>query len=311
MSELEQSVVATLAWFELSRQPLTAFECWHYLWKEEGEFAATPNDVEQALRSLAGQGAAEAEGGFWRIKGSDLSVAERQRRARFAVAKRLSAQRGARFIAKLPFIRFVGLVNTVAYEAAAPDSDIDLFIVVADGHLWFTRALTTALVHLMGWRRHGDKVQDRLCLSFLVTERAAGLEPLRLRDDPYLTYWVAGVLPLQGAQAYQGFVEANAWAADRLPNRFKLMSACVAGTDGDVWAKRSAEEVFGGRLGALLERMSKMLQVRRHRHHTASRLWQGGTAVVVTDDVMKFHETDQREILANSFRKRLSELMVL
>lgn len=309
MSGLEQSVVSTLAWFELSQQPLTAFECWHYLWKEQREFTATPNDVEQTLHRLAGQGAVEAEGGFWRLKGSGAFVAERQRRARFAVSKRLLAQRGARLLIKLPFVRFVGLVNTVAYESAVQDSDIDLFIVVTPGHLWFTRALATAFIHLMGWRRHGKMVRDRLCLSFLVTERAAGLEPLRLQDDPYLTYWVAGVLPLQGIQAYRRFIKANIWASDKLPNRFKGGDVHALGPDSKTGPKQLLERILGGPVGVGLEKMSKSLQIRRHRRHKSSRLWQGGTAVVVTDDIMKFHETDQREFLAGAFRKRLGELI--
>ena len=268
----------------------------------------TPDEVLRTLEELERKGVVREESGFWQLSDEQPFLPERQRRFRLAIAKRKIAERGARLVARIPFVRFVGLVNTVAYESPSAASDIDLFIVTSPGRLWLTRALVTAAVHLRGWRRHGRKVSDRLCLSFFVTIRALNLGALKLPYDPYLAYWVAGVVPLWGAETYGSFMSLNTWAVERLPNRFALSLPYARLLGGEFFLKTFAERLLGGRIGNKLNSMSRMFQLHRHKRHVSSRLWQKSTAVVVTDDVMKFHETDQRETLAEAFRMRIASL---
>ncbi|MDP3985929.1 MAG: hypothetical protein U1C53_01010 [Candidatus Veblenbacteria bacterium] len=304
MATLEQAIVSTLSWFDILGQPLTAFECWYYLWDEDGSGGeATPQDVWRALDQLKARGAVVVERGFWQLTATRSYVPERLARARWSIKKFRRAQAAARLLARVPFVRLVASVNTLAMEGARQESDIDLFIVVRAGRLYLTRLFVTAVVHLLGRRRHGQRVTDRLCLSFYVSDDQLNLKPLAYVDDPYLSFWLVSMLPLTGLATFNRFLAANSWVEHSLPHRLAVGAAPdLAPTTS--WCARAAEWLLGGAVGTWLEAVARWGQVRRIKKHSASRLGDGTTAVVVTDSVLKFHETDQRPVLAGRFRAR-------
>lgn len=314
MSELRSAILKTLTWFELFRYPLTAFECWRYLWVESaGWRAVSLAEVARELEAMTKQGLVQENLGMWQLVGSTTTGEARLAAARDALDKRRRAFRAARFLRHLPYVRLVGLGNTLALGVAKPGSDIDLLIVVKRGRLFVGRLIVTTALHLLKWRRHGNHIADRLCLSFYLDDNHLSLKKLAYADDPYLAYWVATLVPLLGASAYQSFLNSNSWVSDRLPNSraargsFKA-ETCFAWPCEPSAFSRVSEIFFELALGWWLEPVARRLQLRRIRRNTHTRLGDGTTAVVVADGVLKFHESDRRQELAREFRHRLAAL---
>jgi len=310
MTALEQSLVATICWFDLWHHPLTTFECWYFLWDEAGfNRACQFMDVNKSLQALCARGVIKNERGFWQLNSSAGYAAERLARVRASISKRRRAAQAAKLIMRLPFVRLVALANTLATDAAKPDSDIDLFIVIKRGRLYLGRLLVTALTQMLGWRRHGRFVTDRLCLSFYVTDDKLNLQTLAYADDPYLAYWLASLYAWWEDSLIMGeLLKANAWLKDLIPNRFKPAEFAANNNRGDSLFKISLEKLLAGRLGQLLEGAAKQLQLHLIHKHTNSRLGDGTPAVVVSDQVLKFHESDRRPELALAWRTKLKNL---
>src|SRR3989338_11186323 len=105
MTALERAILSTLSWFDLWRQPLTTFECWYYLWDEDGAAVASkPGDIYSSLLNLLKLGAVKNERGFWQLASSPAYAAERLARARWSIPKRRRAARAPQINKSLPVL---------------------------------------------------------------------------------------------------------------------------------------------------------------------------------------------------------------
>jgi hypothetical protein len=88
----------------------------------------------------------------------------------FEYSKRLDkAKQWARKIIQFPFVRKVSLTGSMATGQTTPRSDIDLFIQIEPGNLWWVRLAITIWIHLAGERRTLTSVANKLCLNWFAT----------------------------------------------------------------------------------------------------------------------------------------------
>lgn len=316
LSPLERSILASLAYFDVFDYPLRVEELWRWLYatdQADGEAvaAASPADVEQALASAQLAPFVERAGSYVSLAGRSAIVATRMERWVLSERKWRRARRIAGIVRWLPFVEFIGVVNTLAIDNARPESDIDFFIIVRQGRMWLTRLLVTALVHLLGVRRYGLRIADRVCLSFFISELQLNLESLSIdADDPYLTYWITQVVPMfECVGAWQRFRDHNHWVTRHLPHGFSGSPVPWQTETFLVHTLRLLPElVLSSLLGRPLELAARWLQLKHMKGKTASRMLSGATDVMVNDEILKFHERDRRREYRQEFRARLASL---
>lgn len=332
---LAQAIRATLAYFDQFDFPPTAEEVWRWLTvrlpdRQLDLPTVSRERVEEELRRWVaptspnppapplekGGRSWEEHDGFFTLPGRGNIVTIRKARIPINEKKWAIARRGVRWLWKVPFIKLVGVCNTVAINNAREESDIDVFIVVAKGKLWTARFFATALMDALRLRRRGTAVQDRICMSFSVTEDALDLRPLLLKDgdDPYMAFWAAQMVPLfDRGGTYARFIAANKdWVREYLPNAFSQTSAWI----GDqrissipqrgfpappYWRRSKPRGVY-----SITERFFRRLQKEKMARNAASVQNEPTTDVVVSDTVLKFHEQDRRR----EYRERWKELIV-
>jgi hypothetical protein len=94
-------------------------------------------------------------------------------------------------------------------------SDWDLLVVLEKGKIWTGRTLITTAAQLMGKRRYGGKVKDRICLNYFVTT-----ETLEIRSkDLFSANEYYFLFPLfDSGSYYNKFQIKNSWIRDFKPN---------------------------------------------------------------------------------------------
>ena len=202
----------------------------------------------------------------------------------------------------LPFLRMVAVTNTLSLSMADEDSDIDLLIVGKNGRLWTVRFLVTAIVQLLGRRRHANHITNRLCLSFYLTERALDLRRFfEGGSDLHYAYWVAMtavVFEAEGSGTAGRFSRENSWITEYFPQHYWMDVIQLYRSPDSCWSRRvrqALERALRGEIGDWLERLLRRFQKRKIYSHPDSRVHQKGSVdVVVNDDVLKFHESDSR-----------------
>lgn len=90
------------------------------------------------------------------------------------------AQRWARIIGLLPFVRRIYLTGSVASGRATTQSDIDLLIVAGVNRLWITRALVVGVLKL--FNQYGGT--GKFCPHYWVAD---GYQPTNPRQDFSMT----------------------------------------------------------------------------------------------------------------------------
>ncbi len=296
----KMNVYATLAYFDMFDYPLTIEEISKYLlW--------TNAEINRLWTFLNNDPGIQRYGDYYFFNGRRAIVAVRRERAKVAEEFWKKTRRFLPLMRLVPFVRMAAVCNTLALNNPTRDSDIDLFIVVKDGRLFFTRTLITLLFSMLGVRRHGKKIAGRFCLSFYVTDGNLNLEGIRTdAEDIYLPFWLITLRPLYGAETYEKLLEQNKWVQKYFPRPLEI---------GEFWPENkffkliagAGEKLWRGKAGNRIEEWLASKQYRRH-HRNIKKLGPE-SSVVVTDKMLKFHNIDRRKEFARRFQQRFEEVM--
>ena len=300
LSTIRESCHATLAFFDLFDYPLTLEEIRsYYLGRVPGK---------EVLESFLGKDERIGnKDGFYFFRGRESLVAVRHEREKIAKKYWRKVHIFLPFIRLIPFIRMVGVCNTLAFNNPTRDSDIDLFIIAKRGRLFFVRFLTVALFSLLGVRRHGRKISRRFCLSLYVDEENLNLQTIHLsKDDIYLPYWILTMKPVYGETTYRKFMDANSWIGEYFHHH--------AGFSHDFWQRGKVtgtmasvlEFLMKGRIGSFIEKLLESYQRKRHRKKIST--LPESASIVVNSHMLKFHNIDRRKEIARKFHERLREI---
>ena len=217
--------------------------------------------------------------GYYFLAGREPLAAERAIRRKRSKRLRTRARRVARWVRHAPFVRGILLTGSVAADNAAPDSDVDFLVIVAEGRIASVFALLGSASRLLS--------RQLFCPNYYVSERHLTLE----RRDHYVAREIVQAEPLAGNGAK--LRAANRWVEDHLPNAREHAFATPALPGGGA-LQRMLEWSLTGRVGDWLEaRASKLARSRLATHHGT--LDQPVPAAVIAqleaDVELRFHET--------------------
>lgn len=309
-SNLQKSILKTLAFFDIFDYPLTLVEVYKWLYQPIGEYSLY--DISQELQGGALSSLVSSADGFYFLSGRQAIIKTRLRRYQMAEKKYQIALRAATFLRWIAFVRMIAVCNNVGYNNGSKDSDIDFFIIVKQGRLWWSRLAITLVTTLLGIRRHGIKVVDRVCLSFYTADNHLNLSDISLKPiDPYLVYWLATLAPIYNRDTYDQFMESNYWLKDYLPNyHFNYLNnrRSVKDVPYVEFFRNLDKFILQGRLGDYLEKISQLIERKRLKSFFGASANRSNTNVVMSDSMLKLHKTDRREIYKNIWKEKLSQL---
>jgi len=206
----------------------------------------------------------------------------------------------------VPFLRMVGVCNNLAFSRVDEKSDIDLFIIASKGRLFFVRTLDTVLFHILGVRRHGDKVAGRFCLSFFVDDCSLGLEPLSIEDDLYLAYWIYSMVVIIDNGVSDDFFNENKWVRSYFENDVVLGSFRLVSSNIFLNFIRSLLfNIFSGKFGRFIESFLSYWQIRRSLRKRS--LLADDSGIVISEHILKFHNVDRRVFYRDLWRRKFGD----
>lgn len=288
-----RDVVRTVAYFSLAGQAITQTDCWRWLYRPTQPWSLEA--VLKAVRLAEEAGHVSLRDGRVVLRGQESLFLLSHPAFLDAHKKWRTARRVAWWASWIPGVRAVAIGNTLAWEATQPTSDIDVFVIARAGSLWLVRFL--CVVPLMVLRaRPGVRQRDAIDFTFFVADTQLAFETLCIApEDPYLTYWIASLVPLVDDGVMQNLWDQNPWVSAALPHAHPVVLA---------WYRRVRH---GQQVGAWLYRMMKVAGVIRVGNAGArwlSMRWfptairsqmNQSSAVVVHEGMLKFHVQDSRQ----------------
>ncbi|HTL39283.1 MAG TPA: hypothetical protein VL306_00510 [Methylomirabilota bacterium] len=211
--KLEQAVLKTLAFFSLYELPLSSRRVHELLY---GEFVSLPQ-VTETLGNLVVSGQVLQKDNLYSLK--SWNAATYQANQLELIKKWEKIDRYFNWLAVLPFVRNISVINSLSLGTSDADSDIDFFVITKPNRLYFVRSLIIVLFRSLGVYKTRQKIKDRFCFGFYTTTDNLEFESLKLKpEDPYFDFWLANMRPVVGSQAYWQLMQKNPWLTQAFPN---------------------------------------------------------------------------------------------
>lgn len=311
---LKKSILQTLAYFDIFDHPLTKEELFRYLYKSNLDLKIDYVDfIEQLKNNL--QGMVEEKYGFYFLSGRVEIVNVRQSKVKLIEEKMKIAVQGIKKIARVPFVKAVFVCNTLGYGVVDEDSDIDVFIIVRQGRLFIARALVTMYLGLTRIRRTKKKIKNKICLSFYTADNNLDLENISVENDIYLVYWLGVLIPVYDSNnLHQKIIQSNSWVNKYLVNGLQNFSSSyhwrINNTKFTQLIKNFFEKIWSNSYGDMIESQAKGMQLAKMKMNFSSIQNEDNTRVVVSDEMLKFHENDRRQEYRDKWLDKCNQIII-
>jgi predicted nucleotidyltransferase len=308
-SSLSQNILATIAYYDVLDYPLTVFELWKYLISDPAyaEALAGKQDEKKILiadiiRELEGEELkkqTETYRGFYFLPGRKDLVSSRIERNKISEEKYKIILRMMKLLKFIPHIKMVAVVGRVAMKNSEKKSDLDLLIVFEKGHIFTGRFLTVALLSILGKRRSGKKIKNKICLNhFLSTNFSVSVQ------DLFSSHEYVFMLPIFGFEMYQNFFVKNAWIKNYRPN-FESKLPIMKEEKDSQFSKKSREILEKICSFQFIEKILKKMQIEKILKNPKTQ--KTGGVIIYSDDELAFWPDFEKQgpRVFEEFKKRL------
>ncbi len=254
MTRIGKKFLSSLIYHSIFDYPLTVAEIHRFLISDR---PVSEKAAKQEINNLLKSGEILSKNGFIlssSIIHHSLSVsALRLRRQKISAEKLEIADRSAKIISIIPWVKMVAVTGALAMENAGENDDIDLMIVAANNRLWIVRPMALLLVSFFFKRRRpaqkemtndefrmmNDKndhllfniqhstFKDTVCLNLWLDESALAI-PAGQRNL-YTAHELAQMKPVINKDGtYERMMTKNAWGKEYLANAWKTFEGWQA-----------------------------------------------------------------------------------
>jgi hypothetical protein len=182
-------------------------------------------------------------------------------------------------VAGMPFVRMVALSGSLAHLNAEASADLDLFVITSPHRVWSVTLLLLVIARVFGWRR-------RLCLNYVVSEKALRVEPA----DLFSANQIIHLRPILGDDVFGRFVGANPFVRELYPN-FEVGEKAIRPSTHRPF-KALLERVFSIGLAQAAERGARAIYGWHLNRRAAS--WQSRDQVRLEAECLKLHTSSHR-----------------
>jgi hypothetical protein len=296
LSDIKKKILATLAYFDMFKYPLTRAEIYLFLGEKfHYDF------FDDALSSLLNNGLIFQFDRFFSLK-NDHSVAFRRVEGNkkadelIVIARRVSS-----LLIRFPYVRGVAVSGSLSKNFADENSDIDLFIVTAKNRLWVARTIMHCLKKL-SFLVHREQY---FCMNYYIDEQDLQIAEKNI----YTAIEIGTLMPLEGDVVFEKFYAANAWTREFLPN--KNMRIASAKPVKKWFIKRFFELIFDTPLGNSIDTLLMKITAARWRKKTIHNKLNNRGEVMAMVTGKHFSKPDPKNFQANLLIKYQRKLELL
>ena len=313
-SQITKNILNTIIYYDILNYPLTAFEVWKYLtvierhsmsnWTSNVQISL--GEIIEALESKELKKKIEEFQGFYFLKGRKVLVERRIQNDKNSIVKYKIAEWVAKWLRFVPFVRMAAVTGTLAMKNPEKNSDIDFLVVLEKGRIWTGRLLVTLAVHLLGKRRHSDKIKNRICLNYFITTGSLEIK----RQDLFAANEYSFIYPLFGFNVYRNFSRENiGWIKKYKPNfefgDLKPAKYFIRGETSNEFQK-TLESLINLARGDRIESWLKRKQIEKIKRNPLT--YKKGGYVEYTDENLVFLPEPQGTRIDNLFQEKIKTL---
>lgn len=223
-----------------------------------------------------------------------------------ALRKKIKIARFAtRLFELIPYHKMTALCNSVAEGVADEDSDIDLFIIARNKHIYTVRYLAVFILTVFGLKsrpREGNTA-NKICLSIILNSSNLNLDRLNSnsKEEKLRANWIKNIVPLyDDNHTYLDFIDKNSWVKKYYPKYYSEMLSKTKDIKTSWFfflVKKIFEIILFFGIGWVVEKIVRSIQIKRlyrfkHKHV-------GREKMLINDQIIKLHflpKNDHKEL---------------
>ncbi|MBV4360152.1 hypothetical protein [Pinibacter aurantiacus] len=255
VNDVQQEILATLAYFDNFRYPLTQKEIFLFL-----PVQCTKDVLQHELSELLLSGHVYRVQQYYSLVKDEQYARRRNEGYSKAIKLIDTGKRVAALLSHFPFVKGVAISGSLSKYFAEDDADIDLFIITSHNRVWLARTFT----HLLKKLSYLFNKQHYLCMNYYIDEGKLDI----VEKNIFTATEIVTLMPLQGTKAFDDFFKTNNWTAKFLPNHF--MRIYREKDIGSNPLKLLLETCFKGKWGNTLDNYLMNITAKRWQQKTRS-----------------------------------------
>ena len=295
--KIEKDIIATLVYFDVFSYPLKEKEIYLFLPASYPYY-----EFEISLQQLELTNVIYKIGDYYSLQNNfDLSYRRREGNER-AKKMMLTARRVAKFLAKFPFVRAIGISGSLSKDYADDDSDIDFFIITQENRLWIARTI----MHLFKKGTFLFNKQHLFCMNYYVDATMLEIPEKNI----YTATEIVTVIPCEGYELFRKFYSENAWTKEFLPNNY--LRIANGNEQSKVLWKMAIEALLNNRFGNRLDEFLMAYSQKRWQAKTIKATLNKRGRIMnmqATRHAAKPDPLFYQEKLVKEYQSRLKELL--
>lgn len=312
MHAADRSILATLAYYDALRRPLTLVELYERLIPSARVgFPAPPptlGDIVTYADALVLGGVIKTECGMYApssaYDGFGQVFIKRQKEA---AQKYQQLLQSASWLQLVPFVRLLAASGSLAMGSTSASSDWDMFVIVKAGRLYTARLGLLVVAWLMGRLRtkRMRTAPDKFCFNHIITTDGLSIRHRSL----FTAHALAWLVPMYDPWGYAGRLrQANAWVGDFVstPAGEVFVRRSLAHSRTLNAIRRAKEFVLDTALGSVVERTLRWWMRKRIEDEPATHA--SGGRIVADNRELEFHPRSFEAVALARYNASLSQL---
>lgn len=188
-----------------------------------------------------------------------------------------------------PFIRFIAITGSMAFNLAKDESDINIFIIARAKRIWTCFYFSRLLLKLMWQLRTSEKKAGKICPNHYVTDEYLIINP----QNAYFAQQYSHLIPIfDEKHLCTKFFTANKWMEELGYSR-PVCALNLVQSNTLNFLRHVLEICLAGGLGNWLEHLLKKSQLKRilREEPTCN---QPGSSIVANDNEIRIQPREQK-----------------
>lgn len=301
LTSLEKSILKIICFFDILEYPLTLIEIWKWL-----NIKVDIIEVKNTLQSENLKILISHQSGFFFLKGQEYLISQRIERYSLAHNKFKKAVQIISFLRFFPWLKAVAVYSSLSFSNSKKEGDIDLFIIADKDRLWSCRFFVNSFLKVFHLRPTKSSSQDKICVSFLVSEDNLNISSVNNHNDPLYTCGDGNFLFLYDEKNIANrFFSDNIWLQQEIPNWFPININYRRKINSDFKIVKNFFELI---FSLIPEKYYKKLQL-KILPPRIKELQNLDTRVVINDKMIKLHDNDKRQQFQQLFDNKLNQIL--
>lgn len=317
-TSVRNSILATLAYYDIINMPLTLIEVYNYLINpsrlslvnrpiKDLRVSSLMQEIDDLIRlDVIGH-----KNGFYCLRGREDLYGLRIEKMKIADQKWKKFLMACRWLQMVPYVRGIFASGSLAMNNTDPKSDFDVLMIVKTGRIYTARLILLSLTSLLRSRRRWFDVEapDKFCFNHHISEDALHIRHHSLFNAQSYAHLKPVFVP---RVLFDKFFLDNKWINKFLFNfrpSYDFLRRSINKNHFLIFIARFWEVILNTRLGDLVEYLAKKYQQKRIKNNPAT--YSSGGRIVFNDQELEFHPNSFEKFLIDRYNHTIKKLGII